>query len=57
VAVVKGITAAVTRRAREMDAFLAERFDAERCRRDSFRRLIPSLVEQDSRWVAVQNGL
>jgi len=40
--IVKGLTEAVTRRARAMDAFMSERLDAERWRRDRFRRLMRS---------------
>jgi hypothetical protein len=39
-AVVRGPTEAVTARARAMDAFTAERTDAERWLRDRFRRLM-----------------
>ena len=39
-AVVRGLTEAVTARARAMDAFMAERIDAESWRRDHFRRLM-----------------
>lgn len=41
-AVVRGLTEAVTKRARAMDDFMAERIDAERWRRDRFRRLMRS---------------
>lgn len=41
-AVVRGLTEAATARARAMDAFMAERVDAERWRRDRFRRLMRS---------------
>lgn len=40
--IVKGLTEAATRRARAMDAFMAERVGGERLRRDRFRRLMRS---------------
>lgn len=37
-AIVRGLTEAATRRARAMDAFMSERIDAERWRRERYRR-------------------